>query len=395
MSSSKPVILSAVRTPIGSFQGALSSVSAPQMGSAVIKEAIQKAGIEAKDVDEVIMGVVLAAGQGQAPARQAAIGAGLPPSVPALTINKMCGSGLKAVMLASNLIQSGEAKIVVAGGMESMSQAPYLLKGAREGMRMGHGQCLDSLLCDGLWDVYKDFHMGFAAELAAEKYDLSRENQDQFALESYQRALQAQSQGLFNEEIIPLEAPQKKGPPLQVREDEEPKRAQLERLPKLPPAFKKPNGTVTAGNASKINDGASAVVVASEEVAKALGLSPMAAILGQSTYAREPEWFTIAPPDAIKLVLKKVGLKLEDLELLEINEAFSVVTLLAIRFLDLDPSKVNVHGGAVALGHPVGASGARILTTLLYAMQKRDASLGLASLCIGGGEAVAMIVERS
>ena len=385
------VIVSAVRTPIGSFNGALAPLKAPQLGSLVIKEALNRASIEPEAVNQVIMGNVLTAGVGQAPARQAAIYAGLPTSVDCMTINKVCGSGLKAVMLARNEIALGEADIIVAGGMESMSNAPYLLDKARSGYRMGHGQLIDSMIHDGLWDVYNNFHMGNAAELCSRECHIPREAQDEFAVLSYRRALEAQEKGYFKEEIIPVTVPLKKGEVV-VEEDEEPKRVKFDKIPHLRPAFEK-NGTVTAANASKINDGAAAVVVMAAEVAEKRGIRPMARIIAQATASKDPEWFTTAPADAIERVLQKAGMKKEDIDLYEINEAFAVVTLAVNNLLGLDVSKVNIAGGAVALGHPIGASGARILTTLLYNLKRTGGKYGIASLCIGGGEAVAMIVE--
>jgi len=387
------VIVSACRTPIGSFNGALSSLPATKLGSIVIEEAIRRAGIGKEDVDEVIMGCVLSAGLGQAPARQAALGAGLPQKVECMTINKVCGSGLKSVMLAAQAIGVGDAEVIVAGGMESMSNAPYLLDKARTGYRLGHGQIVDSMIKDGLWDVYNDFHMGNAAELCARECGIPRGAQDEFAILSYKRALHAIEAGYFNEEIVPVLVTQAKGEPVLVTEDEEPKKVNFEKIPSLKPAFQK-DGTVTAANASSINDGAAAVVVMSEERAKKLGITPMARIVGQASAAKAPEWFTTAPADVITKVLKKVGLSQDDIDLFEINEAFAVVSLAVNQILGLDVNKVNVHGGAVALGHPIGASGARILTTLLYAMKHRQGKRGLASLCIGGGEACALVVER-
>ncbi|HXH08275.1 MAG TPA: acetyl-CoA C-acetyltransferase [Alphaproteobacteria bacterium] len=386
------VIVSAVRTPIGSFNGVLSSIPAPKLGALAIAEAVRRASIATDAVQEVIMGNILSAGLGQAPARQAALYAGLPDSVEALTINKMCGSGLKAVMLAAQAIQCGDADVIVAGGMENMSQAPYLLDKARTGYRLGHGQILDSLLRDGLIDAYKDCHMGECAELCAETYQLTREELDGYAMRSYQRALKAQREGLFKEETLPVQVPQGRREPLLVEHDEEPGRVNFDKLPQLAPAFKK-DGKVTAGNASSINDGAAAVVVMGRDVAEKLGVQPMARIVAQSAHGQKPEWFTTAPAGAIRKVLAKAGLSLGDIDLFEINEAFAAVSLAINRELSLDEGRVNVNGGAVALGHPVGASGARILTTLLYAMRARDARRGVASLCLGGGEAVAMVVE--
>lgn len=387
------VIVGAARTPIGSFLGTLSGVSAPRLGAAAIGEAIRRAGIAPEEVEEVIMGNVLQAGVGQAPARQAALFAGLPTKVECLTINKVCGSGLKAVMLAEQAIALGDAEVIVAGGMESMSNAPYLLERARMGYRLGHGDLIDSMIKDGLWDVYNDFHMGNAGELCARRLEISREEQDEYAAESYRRALRAQEQGLLAEEIVPVEAPQAKGGTLWVCEDEEPRRVNFEKMKTLKPAFE-PEGTITPANASKINDGAAAVVLMSQERAEAQGLQPLARIVGAVAAARQPEEFTIAPVDAIRKVLRRTGLSLSDIDLFEINEAFAVVALAAIRLLELDPARVNVNGGAVAFGHPIGASGARLLVTLLYEMKRRGARRGLVALCIGGGEAVAMVVER-
>ncbi len=389
----KSVIVGAARTPIGSFGGALSKIPAPKLGSIAIKAAIERAGISKDQVDQVIMGNVLTAGEGQAPARQATIFAGLPESTGAVTINKVCGSGLFSVMMADMMIRCGEATVVVAGGMENMSQAPYLLDKARSGYRLGHGTLVDSMIKDGLWDVYNDFHMGNAAELCSREMNISRQEQDEFAKESYLRSQKAIKEGLFVDEIVPVEVPQKKGDPVVVDTDEEPMRGKIEKLPALRPAFEK-DGTVTAGNASSINDGAAAVVVVSEEFAKQHNLPILATIVGHTTHSQKPEWFTIAPAGAIEKLLKRFNLSKEEIDLYEINEAFSVVSCAVNKKLDLDPSKVNVHGGAVSLGHPIGASGTRILVTLLYAMKRYDKKRGIASLCIGGGEAVAMLVER-
>jgi acetyl-CoA C-acetyltransferase len=386
------VIVSAVRTPIGSFNGALSGISATKLGALVVAEAVRRAGIAKDAVDEVIMGNVIAAGLGQAPARQASIYAGLPEKVEALTINKMCGSSLKAAMLAAQSIMCGDADIVIAGGMENMTQAPYLLEKARTGYRLGHGQILDSLLRDGLIDVYNDSHMGVCAELCAAKYELSREELDAFAVGSYQKAIKAQREGLFKEEILPVQVPQGRREPLLVEHDEEPTRVNFEKLPQLAPAFQK-DGKVTAGNASSINDGAAAVAVVGRDVAEKMGLQPMARIVAHSAFAQAPEWFTTAPAGAIKKAVMKAGLTLDDIDLFEVNEAFAAVSLAVNRELGIDEGRVNVNGGAVALGHPVGASGARVLTTLLYAMRARGARRGVASLCLAGGEAVAMVVE--
>ncbi len=389
----RSVIVSAARTPTGSFNGALSSVPATKLGSVAIAEALRRANLPGDRVEQVYMGCVLAAGLGQAPARQAAIGAGLPVSVGAVTVNKVCGSSLQTVIMADQAIRTGEARIVVAGGMESMTRAPYLLDRGRQGYRLGHGQLLDSLVKDGLWDVYNDFHMGSCGELCAEKYRFTREELDDFALESYRRAQQAIASGAFKREIVPVETPEPKGPPRVMEEDEEPNRAELSKLRSLKPVFKD-NGVLTVGNSPACNDGAAALVLMAEEEAEALGLAPMARIAGYAGAALAPEWFTIAPVEAIRRVLTRTGLALADIDLFEINEAFSAVSLAINRELELNPSKVNVHGGAVALGHPIGATGARLLTTLLYAMEARGDRRGLVSLCIGGGEALAMLVEK-
>jgi acetyl-CoA C-acetyltransferase len=393
MAENYSVIVAAARTPIGSFLGSLSSLSATALGSVAIKAAVDRAGLKPEQVQEVIMGNVLTAAEGQSPARQALIGAGLPKSTEALTIGKVCGSGLKAVMLADQIIRSGDREILVAGGMESMSQAPYALPKAREGYRMGNADLVDTMVKDGLWDPYHNFHMGAAAEMCAEKYHVSRDAQDQFSAESYRRAQQAITEGKFKKEIVPVKVPQRKGDPLVVDTDEEPGKGSIDKLPSLRPAFKK-EGTVTAGNASSINDGAAAVVVMSAKKAKELGLKPLAKIVASEQASIEPEWFTMAPAEAMQKVLNKAGLKAEDIDLWEVNEAFAVVALANNKKIGIPADKVNIHGGAVALGHPIGASGARILVTLLHAMAERGAKRGLASLCIGGGEAVAMIVER-
>jgi len=387
------VIASAVRTPMGSFQGVFSSIPATTLGSQAIAEAMKRINLRPDRVDEVYMGCVLSAGLGQAPARQASIGAGIPNSVGATTINKVCGSSLKAVIMASQAIALGEARIIVAGGMENMTRAPYLLEKARQGYRLGHAELVDSLVKDGLWDVYNNFHMGKGGELCAAKYRLTRNELDDFALESYRRAREAIAMGTFKQEIVPVEVPQRKGPLLAVADDEEPNRVDLKRLRELKPVFQE-EGVLTVGNSPSCNDGAAALVVMAEEEATSLGLTPMARIVGYAGAALAPEWFTIAPVDAIQLALKQTGLSLGDIDLFEINEAFSAVSLAINRELGLDPKRVNVNGGAVALGHPIGATGARILTTLVHAMEARDARRGLASLCIGGGEALAMIVER-
>jgi acetyl-CoA C-acetyltransferase len=380
----------AVRTAIGSFGGAFETVSATALGSAVVKAAIERAGVPASEVHEVIFGNVIAAGLGQNPARQVALGAGLSPAVGATTINKVCGSGLKAVMLAAQAIQCGDAEVVVAGGTENMSRAPYLLERARNGYRLGHAELVDALVRDGLWDVYNNMHMGSCGELCATEYHFSREQQDDFAVTSFKRALAAATEGRFTSEILPVEVNAGKQSVL-VREDETPKRFNEEKLRKLKPAF---SGTITAGNASSLNDGAAAVVVMSADKARALGVKPMARVLGYSTSSREPEWFTLAPIQAMEGLLKQLSWKVSDVDLFEINEAFAVVPMAAMKDLGIPHEKVNVNGGAVALGHPIGASGARTLVTLLHALQQRGARHGIDSLCIGGGEGVALAVER-
>jgi acetyl-CoA C-acetyltransferase len=387
------VIVGAARTPIGAFMGSLSTVPSPRLGATAIKAVLERAGLKPEDVDEVIMGCVLPAGVGQAPARQAQIYAGIPRSAGAMTVNKVCGSGLKSVMLAVQSIQCGEAEIIVAGGLESMSLTPYYSQNGRTGFRMGHVQLIDGMVFDGLWDVYNDFHMGMAAELCAKEYEVSREEQDAYAGESYRRAQAAMADGKFKAEIVPVEIVGRKGDVTVVAEDEEPGKGNPEKFAGLRPAFKR-DGTVTAANASSINDGAAAVVVMSAEKAKALGLKPLAKIVASATASKNPEWFTTAPADAINKLLNKVDMTTKDIDLYEINEAFSVVSIVNNRLLGLDGSNVNIHGGAVALGHPIGASGARVLVTLLYAMAERNVKRGLTSLCIGGGEAVAMIIER-
>jgi acetyl-CoA C-acetyltransferase len=386
------VIVSAVRTPVGSFLSALSGFTAPQLGSIVIKEAIKRAGIKNDEVDEVIMGNVLTAGEGQAPARQAALGADLPVSVECMTINKVCGSGLKSVMLGAQAIMLGDTEIIVAGGMESMSNVPYYLQGGRDGLKMGHKKLVDGMIHDGLWDVYNDYHMGSAAELCARECNISRDRQDDFSRMSYERALSAQKKGLFSDEIIPVNIPQRKGEPLVFSDDEEPARVNFDKISKLKPVFEK-DGTVTAANASSINDGAAALVIMSEDKAKELGVKPLAKIVAQASAAKEPEWFTTVPADVIQKVLKKSEMTVDNIDLFEINEAFAVVSLAVNDIVGLDPEKVNVHGGAVALGHPIGATGARILVTLLYALRRYNKKYGMAALCIGGGEASAIIVE--
>lgn len=396
------VITTACRTPIGSFGGVLSTLSAAKLSSITLKELLQQSGVKAEDINEVIMGCVLPAGQGQSPARQAALGAGLPTSVGVVTINKVCGSGLKAVMLADQSIRSGDASIVAAGGMENMSQVPYYLPKARTGLKMGNGEIIDGMVHDGLWDPYNNFHMGVAGEMCVKEFKFTRDEQDAFAAESYKRAQDATETGLFKDEIIPVEIPQRqpkagppraeKGNPIIVDKDEEPFKVNFDKIGKLRPAFDK-EGTITAANASSINDGAAAVLVMSDDEAKKRNLTPLVKIVGSATHSQAPEWFTTAPAKAVQKVLDKTGLKIEDIDLFEINEAFACVAMAAMKELNIPHEKVNVNGGAVALGHPIGASGARILTTLIYAMKKQNAKRGLATLCIGGGEAVAMIVE--
>jgi acetyl-CoA C-acetyltransferase len=385
------VILSAVRTPIGAFMGSLSSLPSPRLGAIVIAEAIKRAGVKNEDISEVIMGNVLTGGVGQAPARQAAIYAGLPVSIPCMTIDKVCGSGLKSIMLADQAIKCGDAEVVVSGGQESMSNAPYFLKNARTGYRMGNGELIDMMIHDGLWDVYNNFHMGNAGELCAAECNIPREEQDEFAILSYKRAQEAQNNGWFDEEIIPVTISDRKGDII-VDKDEEPAKVKFEKVPQLRPVFKK-DGTVTAANASSIDDGAAAVIVTSEEKAAALGVKPIAKIIAHVSHAQKPEWFTTAPIEAIKKVCAKANMSIDDIDLFEINEAFSVVPIIAKRELNLSYDKINIHGGAVALGHPIGESGTRITVTLIHALKRTGKKYGLATLCIGGGEAAAMIIE--
>ena len=386
-------IVSAVRTPIGKFLGALKGFPATELGAMVVKEAVARAGAEPERIEEVILGNVISAGLGQNPARQAALGAGLPPSVGALTINKVCGSGLKAVMLARQVIACGDGRVIVAGGMESMSNGPYLAPGVREGLRLGPGQLLDATVHDGLWDVYNDFHMGMTGERVSEKYGIDRRQMDEYALQSHRKAARAIREGKFKAETLPVLIPQKKGEPLifdtdeSVRED-----SSLAALEKLKPVFKT-DGTVTAGNAPGMNDGAAALLVASGETVRQLDLEPMARIVGQAISGLEPEWVLMTPVPAIQKLMEKIGWKMEDVDLFEINEAFAVQVCAVSRELKLDPAKLNVHGGAVALGHPIGASGARVLTTLVYALRDRKARRGIAALCLGGGNGVALAVE--
>jgi acetyl-CoA C-acetyltransferase len=390
------VILSAVRTAVGKFQGALSDLSAPQLGAMVVREAVSRAKLKPEQVDECILGNVLPAGLGQNPARQAALGGGLPKEVAAMTINKVCGSGLKAVSLAAQAVQTGNSGIVVAGGMESMTNAPYLLPQARKGYRLGNAQVIDSMVYDGLWDIYNDYHMGQTAENVAEKYNITRQEQDAFAVESHRRAIAAQKECRFQSQIVAVELPaRKKGdPPARFEKDESPREdTSLEALAKLKPAFKK-DGTVTAGNAPGVNDGAAAVVVTSAQRAKELGLEPMARIVAQATSGVDPAWVMMAPVEGVRRIWQKTGWKPDDVDLYELNEAFSVQALAVMRELGLDPARVNVNGGAVAIGHPIGASGARILVTLLCEMMRRNVHRGVAALCLGGGNSVALAVER-
>jgi len=389
----KVVIASAARTPVGSFQGVFSQMPAPQLGAAAIREALKRAQVAPNEVNECIMGEVLTAGVGQAPARQAAIAAGLNPSTACMTINKVCGSGLKAVMLAADSIALGNSQIAVAGGQENMSLAPHLLENSRTGYRMGSVPIVDSMIRDGLWDPYNNWHMGNAAELCVREYKFTREQQDEFAINSYKKAQEAQNKNLFQKEIVGVEVKDRKGTVL-IDKDEEPGNARFDKIPSLRPAFEK-EGTITAANASKINDGGAAFVLMSEKTAQTRGVKPLAKIVAHGTFAQDPKWFTTAPVGAIKAALKKAQLQVGDIDLWEINEAFANVTMAAMKELEIPADKVNVHGGAIAIGHPIGASGARILTTLCYALQERGKKYGLATLCIGGGEAVALIVERA
>jgi acetyl-CoA C-acetyltransferase len=388
------VIISAVRTPVGKFLGALKGFKATELGAIVVREAVKRAGVSPADVDEVIMGCVIQAGLGQNPARQAALHGGLPNTVAAVTVNKVCGSGLKAIMMAAQGVQLGDTEIVVAGGMESMSNAPYLLPKAREGYRLGHGTLVDSVINDGLWCSFDDQHMGCTGEVVSERFHVSREEQDEYALNSHRKASAAINSGKFRDEIVPIEIKQRKGPPT-IFDTDEPVRedTSLESLGKLKPAFKE-GGTVTAGNAPGVNDGASAVVVTSSERARSLGIEPLARIVGQATSGVEPKLVMMAPVEAIKKLLIKTGWSLDDVDLIELNEAFAVQAVAITRELNLDPEKINVNGGAVALGHAIGQSGSRILTTMLYEMQRRNVHRGIAALCLGGGNAVALAVER-
>jgi len=390
------VIISACRTPVGKFQGSLSDLSAPRLGAIVVREAVRRAKLDPKQVDECIMGNVVSAGLGQNPARQAAIFGGLPPEVGAMTVNKVCGSGLKAVGLATQAVKTGDSSIVVAGGMESMTNAPYLLPQARKGYRLGNAQIIDSMVYDGLWDIYNNYHMGITGENVAEKYGITREEQDEFALNSHRKAVAAIKECRFKSQIVPVELPAKKkgAPPVMFEKDESPREdTTIEILRALKPAFKK-DGTVTAGNAPGVNDGAAAVVVTSAAKAQELGAKAMVRIVAQATSGIDPAWVMMAPVGAVRKIWEKTGWKNEDVDLYELNEAFSVQALGVMRELGLNPDKVNVNGGAVAIGHPIGASGARVLTTLIYEMIRRDVHRGIAALCLGGGNAVAMAVER-
>jgi acetyl-CoA C-acetyltransferase len=393
-SQSEAVIISAVRTPTGKFQGSLSPFQATDLGAIAVREAIRRAGVKPEEVDEVIMGCVIQAGLGQNPARQAALRGGVPFGVSAVTVNKVCGSGLKAVMMASQSVLLGDADVVVAGGMESMTNAPYLIPEARKGYRLGNGELVDAMIHDGLWCAFENYHMGNTGEVVADRYQVSREEQDQYALNSHKKASAAARAGKFKDEIVPIEIPQKKGASIlfdadeTVRED-----TSMEALAKLKPAFKK-EGSVTAGNAPGVNDGASAVVVTTLERARQLGVEPMARVVAQASSGVEPQLVMMAPVDAIRKVLKKSGWSLDEVDLIELNEAFAVQAVAIIKELGLDPERVNVNGGAVALGHAIGQSGSRVLTTLLYEMKRRNARRGLVALCLGGGNAVAMTVER-
>ena len=393
IASESVYIVSAKRTPVGRFQGALRSLSAAQLGAAAVRAAVAESKVNPETIDEIIMGEVLTAGVGQAPARQAALLAELPLSVSATTVGKVCGSGLKSVMMAAQSIWLGDSQVVVAGGQESMTNAPYLLPQARDGMRMGNKEVVDSMMFDGLWDPYNKMPMGACAESCAVQYNFSREEQDAFAKESYEKALQAIAAGVFDAQIVPVPVTAGKTT-VEVRVDEEPAASDLSKMPSLRPAFDK-QGTITAANASKINDGAAALVLASERQVKEQGLKPIAKIVAYATHAQDPKWFTTAPIEAIKKSLDRAGLKISDIDLFEINEAFALVTMAAQRALEIPKEKVNVYGGAVAIGHPIGCSGARILTTLVHALQTKQKRYGLAALCIGGGEAVSLIVERA
>ena len=389
----KVVIVAGKRTPIGSFQGQFSSISASDLGSHVVKKLLSDFQINPNQIEEIILGNVLSAGQGQAPARQVAIKSGCPNTIESLTINKMCGSGLKAVMLAEQIIRCGDADTIIAGGMESMTNAPYILKDARSGQRLGHGKLIDSMIHDGLWDAYNNLHMGNCAEMLAKERNYTRDAQDKFAIESYNRTISAIKNKIFTPEIVPIEVIKRKNDSLIIEDDEEPGRVKFEKISKIRPAFEE-NGTITAANASKLNDGAAALLIMSEKKAKKLNIKPIATILGHASAAHEPEWFTTAPSKVISKLLNKLQLVSSDIDLWEINEAFSVVTMAAMDDFHIDHKKVNIYGGAIAMGHPIGASGARILTTLLNGMSQTKSKLGLAALCIGGGEASALVIER-
>ena len=386
------VILSGVRTPIGSFQGALASMTAPQLGSIAIKAALEKAGVEGKDVDEVYMGNVLGAGLGQAPARQASIGAGIPVSVPCTTVNKVCGSGMKTVMMAAQAIKLGDADIMVAGGTESMTNAPYILDKARSGYRMGDGKIIDSMVHDGLWDPYNDCHMGTCGDKTSAEFNFSREKLDEFAAESYKRALDSQAAGKFSDEIVPVEVPQRRGDPVIVDTDEEPGKGKPEKLPKLRAAFTK-DGVTTAGNASSINDGGAAIVLASATVAEERGLKPIGRVVAYASHAQEPEWFTTAPSFAIEKLMKKACVTVDDIDIFEVNEAFAVVALVVAEKVGIPHEKMNVNGGAVSIGHPIGMTGTRLILTALHELRRRGGKFAIATPCIGGGEATAILVE--
>ncbi|KXK22464.1 MAG: thiolase family protein [Fimbriimonadaceae bacterium] len=386
------VILAGIRTPIGAFQGALASLSAPKLGAIAIKAAVERAGISPDDVQEVLFGQVLQGGVGQAPARQAALFAGLPQSVPCTTVNKVCGSGMKAVMMAAQAIRSGDAEFIVAGGMESMSQAPYFMPAARNGFRMGDGKVVDMMIHDGLWDPYNNVHMGNCGDLCARELDYSRESIDAFSAESYRRSLAAQENGALAEEIVPVEVPQRKGDPVVVSEDEEPKRGNVEKLGSLRPAFDK-EGVTTAGNASSIDDGAAAIVVASRAAAEKKGLKPLARIVGYAQHAQDPQWFTTAPAEAIGKLLNRTGKSVGDIDVWEVNEAFAVVAMNVADKVGIPYDKLNVNGGAVALGHPIGMTGARLVLTALHELRRRSGQFALATPCIGGGEATAILIE--
>ncbi len=388
------VILSSARTPIGSFQGAFASLTSPQLGAAALRGAIERSGVEPGSIDQVYMGCVLTGGVGQAPARQAVLGAGCPPSTGAVTVGKVCGSAMRAIMTAANDLRCEDYEIVAAGGMESMTRAPYLAPAARAGLRLGNSNLVDSMIHDGLWDPYGDMHMGNCGELCVKEYGFTREQQDEFALRSYERARQAAEDGSFASEIVPVEVPRRKGDAEIVERDEEPLRVDLSRIASLKPAFDKA-GSVTAGNSSKINDGAAALVLTTAERAEAMGLEPIARLVAQASFAQEPEWFTTAPAGAAKRALERAGLAVDDIDLWEVNEAFAVVAMAFQQELGLSQEVVNVHGGAVALGHPIGASGARIVVTLLNALERRNARRGCAAICLGGGEATALVIERS